>query len=154
MRSFRPGAVRSWLGSRCAILVVLCCSCWSGDGTGLDPTGQPLPEPLTIADIQPIFTRNCAFSGCHGGVSPQLGQHLGAGQAYGSIVNVPSVERPGFNRVTPGLPDSSYLVHKIQGTHLVVGGVGGRMPLNNTPLSQAQIDSIRAWITDGALNAN
>jgi hypothetical protein len=30
--------------------------------------------------------------------------------------------------------------------------VGGQMPLNGTPLSQANIDSIRQWITDGAID--
>jgi hypothetical protein len=55
-------------------------------------------------------------------------------------------------RVRPSVPDSSYLVHKIQGTQASVGGSGGQMPLGGAPLSQSQIDLIRAWIAAGARN--
>jgi hypothetical protein len=130
-----------------------------GDGTGLDPGGEPsacAPVPAgTVsfcADIQPIFTNNCAFSGCHAGASPQLGQNLSPGQAYTSIVDVPSVEAPTLDRVEPANPDSSYLVHKIQGTFASVGGSGDRMPLGQGALPAADIDLIRAWIAAGAPN--
>jgi len=55
-------------------------------------------------------------------------------------------------RVKAGDPDSSYLVHKIQGTQGTVGGSGGRMPLGRSPLSQDNINTIRDWISAGALN--
>jgi mono/diheme cytochrome c family protein len=87
------------------------------------------------AAVQPIFSANCALSGCHAGSSPAQGMNLSQGQAYANIVNV-----------------SSYLVHKIQGTQSNVGGSGGQMPLGRNPLSQAQIDTIRQWIADGAPN--
>jgi hypothetical protein len=57
-----------------------------------------------------------------------------------------------MKRVQPFQPDSSYLVHKIQGDQAGVGGQGGRMPLGMAPLAQQQIDLIRAWITAGAKN--
>ncbi len=76
---------------------------------------------------------------------------LAAGQAFSSVVNVPARELPSMNRVTPNQPDDSYLVHKVQGTHLDVNGSGSRMPLNRSPLSQSDIDLIRAWIQAGAL---
>jgi mono/diheme cytochrome c family protein len=130
-----------------------------GDGTGLDEFGNPigtvLPPADTVTlsgDVQPIFTANCAFSGCHAGNTPALGQNLSAGQAYGSIVNVPSQEAPDLFRVHPSFPDSSYLVHKIQGTQGSVGGSGGRMPLGGAALSADDIATIRAWISAGALN--
>jgi hypothetical protein len=75
--------------------------------------------------------------------------NLSSGQAYASIVNVPSSESS-LLRVRPSEPDSSYLVHKIQGTQGSVGGSGGRMPLGGAALTQAQIDVIRQWIADGA----
>jgi hypothetical protein len=78
--------------------------------------------------------------------------NLSAGLAYQNIVNVPASERPGMMRVLPFKPDSSYLVHKIQGTQATVGGSGGRMPLGGTPLSAEQITLIRAWIAAGAKN--
>jgi len=131
----------------------------AGNGTGLDANGHPIgtgdqcqDSVCFERDIQPIFTANCALSGCHAGTSPQQGQNLSDGLAYQSIVNVPANERAGLMRVLPSQPDSSYLVHKVQGTQASVGGSGGQMPLGGTPLSQSQIDLIRAWIAAGAKN--
>jgi hypothetical protein len=130
-----------------------------GNGVGLDENGNPIGTPPACTDavcftrdIQPIFTANCALSGCHAGTSPQQNQNLSAGLAYQYIVNVASNERAGMKRVLPFQPDSSYLVHKIQGTQLSVGGSGARMPLGAAPLTQGQIDLIRAWIAAGAKN--
>ncbi len=122
----------------------------AGDGTGLD--GDDGSDEITLRDVQPIFTGNCTFSGCHIGSSPAQGMNLGADQAFSSVVNVPARELPSMNRVTPNQPDNSYLVHKVQGTHLNidVGGSGSRMPLGRSPLSQSDIDLIRAWIQAGA----
>ena len=67
-------------------------------------------------------------------------------------MNVASTELPTMDRIEPGDPDNSYLVHKIQGTQASVGGTGERMPLGRPALTQEQIDIIRAWIADGAMN--
>jgi hypothetical protein len=138
------GAV--WLGCR-------------GNGTGLDANGNPLGVDAGCGDavcferdVQPIFTANCALSNCHAGTTPQQGQNLSDGLAYQNVVGIASNERPGMKRVQPFQPDSSYLVHKIQGDQAGVGGQGGRMPLGMAPLAQQQIDLIRAWITAGAKN--
>lgn len=112
--------------------------------------------PVSFAnDIQPIFTGNCAFSGCHGTTDTQpIGkpQELAAGQAYDNIVNVSSFELPSMDRIEPGQPDNSYLVHKIQGSHLDVGGSGSRMPLGRDPLTQDVINLVRRWVSEGAAN--
>jgi len=123
-------------------------------GLGCAGDGSTFVEPSDTSmvfadDVQPIFTANCAFSGCHAGSSPAQGMNLSDGQAYANIVNVQSNES-GLLRVDPGDPDQSYLVHKIQGTQGTVGGSGGQMPLGGTPLTQAQINLIREWITNGA----
>jgi hypothetical protein len=125
----------------------------AGDGTGLtDPDdNNNNGGPGFAADVQPIFTDNCAFSGCHAGSNPAQGMNLSDGQAYANIVNVQSNEAS-LLRVKPSEPDSSYLVHKIQGTQGSVGGSGGQMPLGGMALSQEQINLIREWITDGAQN--
>lgn len=121
----------------------------AGDGTGLDEADGG--DEVTLSrDVQPIFTGNCVFSGCHAGSSPEQGMSLSAGQTFGSVVNVAAMELPSMNRVTPSEPDNSYLVHKVQGTHLSVGGSGSQMPLNRSPLSQSDINLIRAWIQAGA----
>ncbi|MBI2615359.1 MAG: hypothetical protein HYW52_06765 [Gemmatimonadetes bacterium] len=131
----------------------------AGNGVGLDEQGNPIDTANQTSDsisfatrVQPIFTANCAFAGCHAGTSPQQGMNLSAGLAHQNIVNVPANERAGMMRVKPFEPDSSYLVHKIQGTQGTVGGSGGQMPLGGTPLSAQQISLIRAWITQGAKN--
>jgi hypothetical protein len=129
----------------CLLATVACV----GDGTGLD--GDDGGDEVTLSrDVQPIFTGNCAFSGCHAGSSPEQGMSLGAGRAFSSVVNVAARELPNMNRVTPNQPGNSYLVHKVQGTHMDAGGSGNRMPLGRSPLSQSDIDLIRAWIQAGA----
>ncbi len=53
--------------------------------------------------------------------------------------------------VAPGEPETSYLMHKMDGTHADVGGSGSLMPMASTPISEAERDIVRAWIADGAL---
>jgi hypothetical protein len=116
--------------------------------------GQPLSgDSVTFAaDIQPIFTQNCAFAGgCHAGTSPAQGMNLSAGLAYANIVDVPANEAP-LRRIRPSRPDSSYMVHKLQGTQATVGGSGGQMPLGGTPLTADLIARLRAWVALGAKN--
>lgn len=139
-----------WLG-RIALLSLVGTAC-AGDGTGVDGGGGVNAGTTLSADVQPILTANCALSGCHVGSDPQEGQNLSAGQTFSNVVNVASNQLPTMDRVEPGQPDSSYLVHKIQGTHLQVGGTGDRMPLARSALSQAEIDVIRAWIQAGAMS--
>ena len=108
------------------------------------------PAAATLAQLQTqIFTPIC--SGCHTGVGGSLPgvQNLTAGNTYASIVGVASIEQPTLMRINPKDPDNSYLVQKVQGS---AGITGSQMPLGGTPLTQAQIDSIRAWVSAGALN--
>jgi len=114
-----------------------------------DPVGpgEPGIQP-TLSSIQEnIFSTSCALSGCHAGPNPQQGMNLSAGQARENIVNVRSNERPSLFRVEPGAPDSSYLVHKIEGRSSIVGE---QMPLGGEPLSQEEVNAIRTWIENGA----
>ncbi len=138
--------------SHLAMLIAGALACSSGDGTGVLPQ-PPGDSSITFAgSAQPIFTRSCAFAtGCHAGPGAQQGMDLSAGQAYLNIVNVSSMQVPGLFRIVPGNADSSYLVLKIQGKAGLVGGVGTRMPLGGS-LTQAQIDTIVAWVAAGARN--
>lgn len=152
--------MRSVASAMIAVLVIatVALGCPAGDGTGLDEFGNPDgsgtgSDSVTLSGhVQPIFNQNCALSGCHAGTSPAQGMSLAAGSAYASIVNVPSAEAPALRRVRPFQPDSSYLVHKVQGTQANVGGSGARMPLGGNPLSATEIARIRTWITLGAKN--
>jgi hypothetical protein len=74
---------------------------------------------------------------------------LNPADAYQDLVGRPSIESP-LARVKPKSPDDSYLIRKVEGTHLKAGGTGGRMPLGGPALDEASIAVIRTWILAGA----
>ena len=94
------------------------------------------------AHVQPIFNVHCA--GCHSSPSPSGGLDLG-GDAFDNIVNVRSNGLPTMELINPGSPATSYLLHKVKGTQLDVGGSGGSMGA----LSPAQVETLRLWIVQG-----
>ena len=109
--------------------------------------------PISFAtDVQNIFnTSTPACTNCH---PTAAGLNLTTGSSYGSIVNQNASQVPAMKRVRPFMPDSSYLVHKTQGTQTAVGGTGARMPLGCSGsgcLPNASINLIRNWILQGAL---
>jgi len=125
---------------------------WScaGDGTGLNAFGNPAGQIAalgpTLAGIQDnIFTPICTR--CHTGAAAPLGLALDAGVAYENLVGVQSVEEPEMVLVSPGQPEASHLMWKIEGRTEIVGG---RMPLGQEPLSAEQMAAIRGWILAGA----
>ena len=79
-------------------------------------------------------------------------QDLRKGNSFNSIVNKAAIQSA-LKRVLPSVPDSSYLVHKIQGSQLLppAKGSGVQMPIGAT-LSKGQINTIRNWILQGAKN--
>ena len=130
------------------LLVLAGCA---GNGQGLDTNGNPIsgePPPL-VPELQSIqehvFTPIC--TACHSGAAAPLGFRLDANSSFAMLVNTPSVEVPSLMRVSPGNPDQSYIIQKLEGH----AAVGGQMPLGGPPLPQTTIDVIRQWITDGAL---
>lgn len=125
----------------------------TGDGGTTSSTMSPttsttLPTVSFSAQVQPIFTAKCATVGCHGGSRPEQGLHLGAGQAYGEIVNVGSTQCAASKLVLPGAPSTSYLMWKIQGSGPCF--LGQRMPSSRPPLSAADIATISNWVAEGA----
>lgn len=112
------------------------------------PVGGQEDIRPTLSSIQTnIFNTSCARAGCHGGSDPRLGLDLSAGNARVSLVNVQSQERPELLRVAPGEPDSSYLIHKVEGRPSIVGE---QMPFGQPPLSKEKISALRTWIEEGA----
>jgi mono/diheme cytochrome c family protein len=107
----------------------------------------------TLTQIQQtVFTPSC--SGCHNGSQPPGGalpgaMDLRAGSSFASLVNVASLEQTALRRVSPGDPDNSYVIQKLEGTP---GISGSRMPFGGPFLDQATIDKIKSWITSGAPN--
>jgi len=73
---------------------------------------------------------------------------LEAGKAYGSLVGVVSVET-NLLRVSPGLPNDSYLVVKVRGDAAILGS---RMPPGSAGLPSSQLQLVVDWVRRGAPN--
>jgi hypothetical protein len=89
---------------------------------------------------------------CHNaaGRAFTAGLDLASAGAYARLVGVASVQRPGLQRVAPGDPENSYLIHKLDGRP---GIIGTRMPRGTGPfLTDGQMRIIRRWIELGANN--
>ncbi len=142
-------------------------ACWI---TGLSPDASNAYEPIdyrackldvrdlgkciTIADagftaVEKILARSCAGTGCHvNETEPAAGLDLSAGKAYAALVGMASTVVGDRIRVEPGDPDASYLMCKVGAA--CDGRVGSRMPLGAAVLSDAELEIVRTWITDGA----
>ena len=107
---------------------------------------NPIVIGPTLMQIQAVvFTPKCAV--CHNGVGavlPGVMDLTSEAASLASLVDVPSIQDMALDRVEPGQPNNSYLVHKIDGT------AATQMPPTG-PLPQAEVDAIIQWIMDGAL---
>ena len=146
--------------SRISVAVVLVSTvvCLSGCDESLSRLAGPSPnlQPTFSAIQANIFEQSdsagrAACTGCHtnaGGRAPSGGLNLAHDVAYDQLVNIVSREKAGVLYVTPGNPDGSYLVQKLEGTP---GIVGRQMPFSGPPfLATGQMDIIRRWIQIGA----
>ena len=94
----------------------------------------PAVEVSFSEQILPIFQAHCTE--CHGGTTAELGLNLStyegvmAGSDYGTVVE-------------PGNPDASLIIDMI---------ASGDMPQDADPMPAEQLDLIRTWISEGALN--
>ena len=112
-----------------------------GGGAGGSSFGPNFSEIQTN-----VFTPNCATSGCHAG-SGSAGLNLEAANSYMNIVGVASSQQSGLQLINPGNPNDSYLIQKMEGT----AASGGVMPPSGS-IEQASIDTIRQWVSDGAID--
>ncbi len=114
------------------------------------PPPPPPPPAVTLAQLQStVFTPIC--SACHTGVGASLPGSMNfttQANTFAALVNVASSEVISLKRVNPGDPSTSYIINKLEGTQTV----GSRMPLGGPFLDQATIDTVKAWISAGALN--
>ncbi len=123
-------------------------NCSSPAGPEDSQDEQPIANPSFAQDIQAaIFNTSCAVGGCHDSTASQ-GLNLSQGSSYNNIVDVNSTQDPAKKLVSPSDANNSYLVIKIEGRQ----SIGGRMPLNRSPLSSAKIQNIKNWINNGANN--
>jgi parallel beta-helix repeat protein len=104
---------------------------------------------FTWTQVQGMFATQCASchtSGSNGGLTGLNDYNTG----YTNTVNVASTELPSMDRIELGDATLSYLMHKLDGTHITAGGSGSQMPLGGPFFSQSDRDGIRAWINSGA----
>lgn len=128
---------------RLGLVLVLSTGCY-------DPIlGQPVGGDTEVVtgfpgDVEAVFSASCAGSGCHwgGSMNPKLSE------GYDAVVGVASSAGPEY--IVAGDASASYLVAKLKGTHTDLGGSGSQMPLG-TPLTEAEIATITAWVDAGAV---
>lgn len=107
-----------------------------------------LPLVSLAFDLQPIFDTYCVQ--CHLLESAQGGLVLENGEAWGNLVNIDSTQAA-LKRVDPGNPGPSYLLHKLGGTHIQVGGTGQIMPFGvPAGIDDDSVELIARWISEGA----
>ena len=109
----------------------------------------------SFVQVQAIFDNHCVL--CHDksklGLPSYPALSLVQGDARTALVNRPALETCGGTYVVPGKPQQSYLIHKLSDNPPCEGA---RMPagfeiLKPPPLSGAELASITAWISAGAL---
>ena len=114
------------------------------------PTVTPTLSAFGIIQTT-IFNTTCVDATCHSVQGMGGGLVLVEGQSYANLVGVVpqnvAAANAGLLRVDPGLPDNSFLVIKLAGPPPIEGS---QMPLGKTPLSEAQMQLIRDWISAGA----
>ncbi len=117
----------------------------------LFPDGRELSaDPSFTGVVDEILQRRgCSGHNCHGSPGGRASLVLteDAAANYRALVGPRAASEP-FLLVLPGVPDSSYLVIKLEGRQKV----GLPMPLGSEPLDSIDLGNIRNWITSGATN--
>jgi hypothetical protein len=132
----------------------------AGDGppTTATPTPGGAQTPgtgTTIDEVQRrIFDLRCLTAGCHNAADRGGDLVLEAGTSWSNLVDVdpndPGAVQAGLLRVVPFQPDNSFLVIKLEGP---TPGQGSRMPQGGPFLSDSDVQLVRQWIIDGALDS-
>jgi hypothetical protein len=123
----------------------------SGEGSGAGEGASdaaPAAASLFKTEIAPTLANGCAT--CHLTGAEAGNTTLIPARAIESLVGVPAKGAPGLVRVVPGRPDESYLIMKLEGTHVASGGTGAQMPFGAPPLPPEKIAKFRQWIAEGA----
>jgi len=135
-----------FLGGSAAVLLI---ACSSDTGTTSGSSGSA-DEAKFKRDVMPIVRESCALTACHSSEARNLGIFLSndSAQVYQELQKTSAQGAQKF--VTPGDPSKSYLVTKLDDRQKKPDQ-GTQMP-PDAQLSAAQKQTIRDWITAGALN--
>ena len=129
-----------------SLLIVGCSD--SGDAPTSPNTGSGGTTVDSVSfdlDIFPLIaSHNCLNSGCHGTGSSSGGMTLGSG-TYTNIINASGDHGP---IIVPGNANSSNMYLKLSPTP----PFGSRMPLTGSPFTSTQLDLLKRWIDQGALD--
>jgi hypothetical protein len=90
-----------------------------------------------------LLTPRCATSNCHGAGRPAGGLDLHSPGLASRLVGAPSTTCEGRVLVFPDNPGQGYFFEILQ----AMPACGSRMPLLGTPLTEAEIDALRAYVT-------
>jgi hypothetical protein len=103
------------------------------------------------AQVQPIFTAQCATAGCHNASATAGGLNLASGAARAQLVGAQSLDCPGKLRVRACSPARalSVLVDKILATPANGPCAGTPMP-KGAPLTATEKQRIVDWVAQGA----
>jgi len=139
----RPYAL---LGLAAAVLAVLVSVGLAG---GDEHGAADLGEPVSLsAQVQPFLNFQCVA--CHLTGAESGGLNLEPGKTRAELLE--DSNGASIPRVTPGDPEASYIVHKLRGTHLEVGGSGSLMPQGATSVSEELLALVERWVLQGALD--
>jgi hypothetical protein len=139
------------------------------DGVTLKATSAPATATTTTTTSTTTTTLAPVWSAIHANViGPQCGGCHGTNGnltglsdcnlGHANLVNVASFRLSTMDRVEPGDPSNSFLMHKLDGTQgtfnaqCLSGSCGSSMPLGSPLLAMSVRDAIRTWITNGAVN--
>jgi hypothetical protein len=110
-------------------------------------TGEPGPPSFKV-DMWPLVGPEC---GCHVDENAAGDLYLGKAAAYDNLVGQPSQQAEDMLLIDPGSPETSYVWHKLKGTHEDVEGGDGKLMPPGGSLEPDDLDLFRAWIEQGAL---
>jgi len=132
---------------RITIIIILIGSFFNSCTKDSGPIVPALTTTVSFsADIQHIFDQNCTT--CHNSAQQATNGNLNleSGHAYQNLVNV-AASGYDIKRVTPKDINNSLLYKKIDNSL----EYGANMPLGGS-LNDADIQLIKAWIEEGALD--
>lgn len=115
------------------------------------PQALKMAPQTKLQKVQGIFNSACVS--CHSAARPLGSLNLQAGATHGSLVGRKS-SQSALKLVAPGDLNASYLIHKLRGTHLTVGGSGQAMPtprgFGPSRLPKKSMTVIEDWVKAGA----